>query len=314
MAFVSSFVGGSQTVRAAHATSTRAVVERRVGGKRGGRCRMAMTTEVEGGSYTYYEGNSWGLNIDGTNVLVDPLVSDLVFFNRVVFNQHKNIFSNDDDPRKVLPIPDLIVISQSLPDHLHLPTLKRFSRDTRILATEKGAGMLRKEGFQNVKVLNPGDSTTELNGRFFVRATAGPILGPPWQTPENGYIIKLVEKNVSIYYEPHSVFQEGAIDGQKTDVVVAAYDLSIFKPINYTLVSGAKGAVESVRRLRPAKVFLINNKSLNSTGLLGNFIDASGDPKEFEKTMRMNGIETEVVAPEPGEPQSLVRASANVAS
>lgn len=39
-----------------------------------------------------------------------------------------------------------------------------------------------------------------------ITATTGDTLGPPWQPPENGYVLELLGatgKLKSLYYEPH---------------------------------------------------------------------------------------------------------------
>jgi len=256
-------------------------------------------------SYTYFEGNSWGVQVEGKTVLVDPIVTDLQFGNATIYNQKKRFFSNEDDPRKVLPTPDLILISQSLPDHLHLPTMRAFDRTTRIVTTAAAAEMLDKEGFSNVKAIKYGERTTELKGEVEVLATAGPILGPPWQLPENGYLATLKKSGIKIFYEPHSQPQPGALDGLHADVIVAAYDRSVFTPINYLLVAGKEGAVAGAKQLKAKKLFLINNESLSSTGLLKNFVKATGSPLDVVKAAKTAGIDIEIINPKPKVAQSL---------
>mmetsp|Transcript_40083 Transcript_40083/g.159413 ORF Transcript_40083/g.159413 Transcript_40083/m.159413 type:complete len:308 (+) Transcript_40083:100-1023(+) len=256
-------------------------------------------------SYTYYEGNSWGVQVEGKTVLVDPIVTDLQFGNATIYNQKKRLFSNEDDPREVLPTPDLILISQSLPDHLHLPTMRAFDRTTRIVTTAAAAAILEEEGFSNVKAIKFGERTAELQGEVEVLATAGPILGPPWQLPENGYLTTLKKSGIKIFYEPHSQPQPGALDGLRADVIVAAYDRSVFTPINYLLVAGKEGAIEGAKQLKAKKLFLINNESLSSSGLLKNFVKATGSPKDVETAAKTAGIDLEIVNPKPKEAQSL---------
>ncbi|PWA52409.1 metallo-hydrolase/oxidoreductase superfamily protein [Artemisia annua] len=80
--------------------------------------------------------------------------------------------------RKLTDLPEIdgIFITQSVDDHCHLKTLKPLSQ----------------------KLPN-------------VRATAGPILGPPWQQPENGYIAASPQGQLTLYYEPHCVYDQEII-------------------------------------------------------------------------------------------------------
>jgi hypothetical protein len=49
-------------------------------------------------------------------------------------------------------------------------------------------------------------SSPSIHHRPQVTATTGDTLGPPWQAPENGYVLQLLGstgKLKSLYYEPH---------------------------------------------------------------------------------------------------------------
>lgn len=53
---------------------------------------------------------------------------------------------------------DLIVLSQGLPDHTHVPTLKRIDKNIPVIASIKAARICHNLGFRNIQVLRHGDS------------------------------------------------------------------------------------------------------------------------------------------------------------
>ncbi|XP_055818943.1 uncharacterized protein LOC129887754 [Solanum dulcamara] len=142
---------------------------------------------------TYLEGNSWLWEVGGLKILVDPiLVGNLDFGIPWLYDAAKKVLKNfqlDD-----LPVIDCLLITQSLDDHCHLKTLNPLSRkfpNLRVIATPNAKTLLDPL-FSNVIYLEPDqDSEIEVSDGFQVKikATAGPILGPPWKRPENGYIV-----------------------------------------------------------------------------------------------------------------------------
>ncbi|RWW20270.1 hypothetical protein BHE74_00036402 [Ensete ventricosum] len=90
-----------------------------------------------------------------------------------------------------LPELDCLLITQSLDDHCHVKTLTPLSKmlpGLPVISTPNAEAILSKL-FKNVTYLEPGQSIdveVKDGGMVNVCATAGPILGPPWQRPENG--------------------------------------------------------------------------------------------------------------------------------
>ncbi|QCD90061.1 Metallo-beta-lactamase [Vigna unguiculata] len=144
---------------------------------------------------TYLEGNSWLWNVGGTNILVDPiLVGNLDFGIPWLYDAAKKMlkqFQLSD-----LPEISCLLITQSLDDHCHLKTLKPFSQkfpNIKVIATPNAKGLLDPL-FRNVTYLEPGQSfdiETNYGSMINIKATAGPVLGPPWQRPENGFIVPM---------------------------------------------------------------------------------------------------------------------------
>ncbi|GJW97920.1 metallo-hydrolase/oxidoreductase superfamily protein, partial [Tanacetum coccineum] len=123
-----------------------------------------------------------------------------------------------------LPEIDCILITQSLDDHCHLNTLKPLSHklpNVRVIATPNAKTLLDPL-FTNVVYLEPGQNyeiQTSNSSYVKVRATDGPVLGPPWQRPENGYIVTSPQGQLSLYYEPHCVYDQEIIGKKKTVIM-----------------------------------------------------------------------------------------------
>ena len=66
---------------------------------------------------------------------------------------------------------------------------------------------------------------------------------PPWQRPENGYIVT-AGKNTSVYYEPHCVYDAGFLRDRalRADVLITPVVKQLL-PADFTLVSGQEETV-----------------------------------------------------------------------
>ncbi|KAL2905021.1 Protein transport protein BOS1, partial [Bienertia sinuspersici] len=109
-----------------------------------------------------------------------------------------------------------------------------------------------------VTYLEPGQDT-KIEGRngskVKICATAGPVLGPPWQRPENGYILSCSECDLTLYYEPHCVYNEEILKGKQADIVITPVIKQLLP--KFTLVSGQEDAVK-LAKLLCAKYVLIH--------------------------------------------------------
>eukprot|EP00850_Spirogloea_muscicola_P006676 SM000032S12060 [mRNA] locus=s32:329939:334496:+ [translate_table: standard] len=236
---------------------------------------------------TYLEGNSWLWSVAGVNVLLDPvLVGELDFNMPFLYSAKKKVLK--DFSLEQLPPLDCLLITQSLDDHCHKKTLGPLSQklpDLRVIATPNAEAFLSKH-FNNVTYLSPGESTSftgSNNVELSVKATAGPVLGPPWQRPENGYIVRAKDPKVSLYYEPHCVFKEESLEGEQVDVLVSPVVKQTL-PF-YSLVSGQDDAVRLARKLQVKYVVPTANAEANASGLLALIVKAVGTVDNFEKLL-----------------------------
>jgi len=88
--------------------------------------------------------------MDGARLVTDPVLRG-----RVV---HLLRHAPDPGPAFVEDV-DAVLISHLHFDHLDLPTLKRYDRDTTILVPTGAARMIRRAGFHDVVELRPGEET-----------------------------------------------------------------------------------------------------------------------------------------------------------
>ncbi|KAK4399915.1 hypothetical protein Sango_1097600 [Sesamum angolense] len=254
---------------------------------------------------TYLEGNSWLWEVGGVRILVDPiLVGNLDFGIPWLYDAAKKFLKNfklDD-----LPEIDCLLITQSLDDHCHLNTLKPLSRrlpNLRVITTPNAKALLDPL-FSNVTYLEPGQgSEIQLSNGSSVKiqATAGPVLGPPWQRPENGYLVTSPEGQLRLYYEPHCVYNENFLEKKQADIVITPVIKQLLP--NFSLVSGQEDAVRLSKLLEAKYVYRsMKNGDLDSKGLLSSLIESQGTIESFKEILLKELPEAKVLEPTPGVP------------
>lgn len=200
---------------------------------------------------------------------------------------------------------DCLVITQSLDDHCHLKTLKPLSAkypNLRVISTPNAEANLGPL-FSRVTYLEPGQNT-EIEGKngskVRIRATAGPVLGPPWQRPENGYIVSSSEGQLTLYYEPHCVYNEEFLKEEKADIVITPVIKQLLP--SFTLVSGQEDAVKLAKTLCAKVVVPMNNGGLDSKGLLASLVQSEGTVASFKELLLKELPDAKVLEPTPGVP------------
>ncbi|XP_039123201.1 uncharacterized protein LOC120259823 [Dioscorea cayenensis subsp. rotundata] len=253
---------------------------------------------------TYLEGNSWLWDMAGLNLLVDPiLVGNLDFGFPWLYDAAKKFVKNfklDD-----LPELDCLLITQSLDDHCHVKTLKPLSKmcpHLQVVATPNAEPILGSL-FSNVTYLEPGQNF-EIGGRnggkVDIIATAGPILGPPWQRPENGYIVSCGPRDLSLYYEPHCVYNQSFLQKYKADIIITPVIKQLLPA--FTLVSGQEDAVQLAKLLQAKYIVPMKNGDLDAKGFLSTILFAEGTIDSFKELLSRELPEACVLEPTPGVP------------
>ncbi|KAK4760411.1 hypothetical protein SAY87_005304 [Trapa incisa] len=254
---------------------------------------------------TYLEGNSWIWEVSGLKVLVDPiLVGNLDFGIPWLYDAAKKFIRNFQ--LSDLPELDCLLITQSIDDHCHLKTLRPLSQkspDLMVISTPNAKPLLDPL-FKNVTYLEPGESH-EISSRdgsrvVIVQATAGPVLGPPWQRPENGYIVSPQGGKMTLYYEPHCVYGVKSLHNKQADIVITPVIKQLLP--SYTLVFGQEEAVRLAKLLNAKFVIPMKNGDLDSKGILASLVQTEGTIESFKGLLSKELPDAQVVEPTPGVP------------
>ncbi|KAM7468388.1 hypothetical protein LguiB_015950 [Lonicera macranthoides] len=253
---------------------------------------------------TYLEGNSWLWEVGGLRILVDPiLVGTLDFGIPWLYNAAKKFLKNFQ--LSDLPEINCILITQSLDDHCHLKTLRPLSQklpNVRLIATPNAKELLDPL-FNNVIYLEPGQSSEieASNGsQVKIQATAGPVLGPPWQRPENGYLVSSPQGQLTLYYEPHCVYNKELLEKKRADIVITPVIKQLLP--SFTLVSGQEDAVQLAKQLCAKFIVPMKNGDLDSKGLLSSLVKSDGTVESFKELLSKELPDAKVLEPTPGVP------------
>jgi len=292
---------------------------------RGGKTRRKVTLKL-----TYLEINSWVCEVQPQEgqgqaplrILVDPLVvGNLDFgapwlFDGAKKNPRVKALGVDELLAPETGPPDLLLITQSLDDHCHVRTLTQLSArapDLPVVTTPNARAVLASlpTPFRRVTYLEPGQSTA-VGDQVQVLATAGPVLGPPWQRPENGYILLMTTADDDddghglLYLEPHCVYDRSFLETKRlrADVVVTPVVKQLL-PGNFTLVSGQEDAVDLARLLRARYVVPMSNGDVDAGGLLAAVLSKQGTTQSFEALLSEALPQVQVLDPVPGVPLQL---------
>ena len=143
---------------------------------------IMMTFEAK-----YLGSNGWLIKFEKANLLIDPwLTGNLVFppgewffkgslDNEIMINEEIN----------------MILLTQGLPDHCHIPSLMKFKKNIDIICSYSAKKNLERAGFTSIRVLKPSNMIKKHG--LEIEATAG----APVPQIENGYIVKTMKITVS---------------------------------------------------------------------------------------------------------------------
>ena len=186
---------------------------------------------------TYLGSNGWYIQLSKTNILIDPwLTGDLVFPPGEWF--FKGTLEND------IAIPQeihLLLLTQGLPDHCHIPSLKHISKEITVICSKSAHKIINKLGFTDIKIMEPNDKLKYMD--LEIEATPG----APVPTVENGYIVK--NNAGSFYIEPHGFFDK-KINSRKLDIVITPTK-NLKLPILGSFVKGADVLPDLIKTFKP---------------------------------------------------------------
>jgi L-ascorbate metabolism protein UlaG (beta-lactamase superfamily) len=243
---------------------------------------------------TWFDGNSWLIEMAGARILLDAwLVGDLVFGNAPWFLRGFRTQS--------VQIPDnlsLILLSQGLPDHAHPETLKKLDRKIPVVGSPSAVKVAQSLGFETVTALAPSKIFV-WNQQLEIRAFPGTPLGP--QDVGNAYVLKDLESQTTLYYEPHGFYSKTLKEIAPIDVVLTPL-VSLNLPVLGSFIRGQEHALKLIQMLQPQVVLPTTSAEgdVKFTGFLNNFISAQGSLSEFCDRLRETLPTAQVIAPKPG--------------
>ena len=242
---------------------------------------------------TYFDSNSWLIEIDGTRILLDPwLVGKLIFGNQAwLFEGSKN------NPQPIPENVDLILLSQGLEDHAHPPTLKQLDKNIPVVASPNAAKVVTELGYKNVTALEHQES--HQLGQIEIKAVPGSPIGPT--LVENGYIIKGLESGKNIYYEPHGYHSDSLQQAAPIDVIITPLiDLKL--PLLGAVIRGQETALQVCKQLHPQVILsTAAGGDVEFKGLVTSILSAEGSVDEFSRLLEQNNLSTKAINPQSGE-------------
>ena len=243
---------------------------------------------------TWLDSNSWLIEMGSQRVLLDPWLVGSLIFGKMPW-----LFKGDHPTPPIIPDKiDLILLSQGLPDHAHLPTLEQLDRNIPVVASANAAKIVNGLGYTNVTTLAHGEHFT-LAQSLKIQALPGSVVGP--NLVENGYLLTDLTNHATLYYEPHGSHSAALKDIAPVDAVITPLtDLEI--PLLGSVIKGMKSAVQAVEWLQP-QVILPTAAGGNVVfeGLLLSILRGSGDIDQFRALLTQQNLMTRVMEPKPGE-------------
>ncbi|MDB9459959.1 MBL fold metallo-hydrolase [Dolichospermum circinale] len=245
-------------------------------------------------NFTWLDSNSWLIEIGQQRILIDPWLIGTLTFNNLDW-LFKGYRSQD---RSIPDNINLILLSQGLEDHAHPPTLKQLDKSIPVVASPNAAKVVEKLGYQQIISLQHGQSFI-LNQQIEIKAVLGSPIGPTLL--ENGYLLKDLVNNSTLYYEPHGYHSPQLQEIAPIDVVITPIiDLSL--PLLGPIIKGMNSALDVVKSVRPKFILpTAAGGDIFFEGLLVKFLQARGNTTEFQTLLENNNLTTQVITPHPGE-------------
>lgn len=242
--------------------------------------------------------NSWIVQIGGQTILVDPwLVGPFALYGQPWLFKAEHSIPLAFTPDSLPPI-DLILLSQGIDDHTHRPTLECLDRSIPVVASPTAAKIVGSLGFHQVTALNHWQEY-RLDG-LQIMAVQGAELQPG--QIENGYLLREIETQESLYYEPHLFPAQASLAARLGAVsVVLAPVVGQRVPLLGQVIMGPEEALELAQLLRPRSFVPTTLGHVRVSGLLPKLIQSIGSLAEFRDRLRASGLPTQFMTPEAGE-------------
>jgi L-ascorbate metabolism protein UlaG (beta-lactamase superfamily) len=248
----------------------------------------------------WLEGNSWVLDVNGVNILLDPLFSTLDFGMPALISADKVVLKDYEAlAKETAAQADYVLITQGLADHCCPKTLEMLAKllpeRVRIVAPPSAKPVLSKFfPRERITYLMPGEKSVLRTETSSVSITTfkGALVGPPTQDNENAYLLD-TGKGKSLFYEPHCMFDPGELmrfENPHADVVFCPAEAIKVLGVYQLLNSGEK-AVELANILGAKKIVSFDNNALDSEGVLNYIARTDTTVEELDAAAKKAGIE-----------------------
>jgi L-ascorbate metabolism protein UlaG (beta-lactamase superfamily) len=247
---------------------------------------------------TWFDSNSWLIEMNSVRVLLDPwLVGDLMFGNTPWFFKATH--------RQPITIPDnlsFILLSQGLPDHAHVETLKQLDRAIPVVGSPNAAKVAQSLGFESITAL-AHDETFVWSNTLEVRAFPGSLVGP--QLVENAYVLTNLKDQTKLYYEPHGNHSPKIKAVAPVDAVIVPL-VSLKLPLVGAFIQGGDRALELIQWLQPQVVLpTTTDGDVEYEGFLNKLISAEGTMQAFSDRLHQILPTAQLLTPAPGQRMSI---------
>ncbi|KAJ0038576.1 hypothetical protein Pint_23315 [Pistacia integerrima] len=152
----------------------------------------------------------------------------------------------------------------------------------------------------DINLVRSAEVEAKNGSKVKLKATAGPVLGPPWQRPENGYLVNSPQGQLTLYYEPHCIYNKNFLEKEHADIVISPVIKQQLP--KFTLVSGQEDAVLLAKLLNAKFVVPMKNGDLDSKGFLASIVQAEGTVESFKELLSKELPDAQVLEPTPGVP------------
>jgi len=225
---------------------------------------------------TYLGSNGWIIEFKKSRIVIDPwLLGDLVFPLGGWF--FKGTLKDEIPTPKNI---DLILLTQGLADHCHIPSLERFPKNTKIICSKSALNVLDELNFESISIMKPGN-ILKFND-MKIEATSGAAV----PQIENGYIIET--NDGSFYIEPHG-FLDNKLQPRKLDAVITPTK-NLELPILGPFVKGADVIPTLVKLFNPSYILSsTTGGNAKFSGILNSFISL----EEYDKNVDCKILELE---------------------
>ncbi len=233
---------------------------------------------------TYFGSNGWLIEFDEFRVLIDPWLTGSLSFPLGSWFFEGKLTNEQVIPKDI----DLLLLTQGLADHAHVPTLEKIPRLTKVIGSASAVKVVQRLGFEKVKCLKPLEKI-HIN-KLLVQATAGAAA----PNLENGYLLN--HPLGSIYLEPHG-FLDARISPRRLDAVITPV-VNLRLPFAGTFINGANVLPELINRFHPRTILASTiGGDAKFTGLISGYIRMDGSIVEANQIISEGTL---LVDPMPG--------------